>query len=158
MAVDDAGKLVGVAVKPEHVRVAVLLDAGLERIDLMPREREEALAAFAAQQGGRQSVDASAGKAAPSLGRRLVRGVVAAVAVVLVFAVGIVGYWLYYVTSAGDAFDAVGMEINNVMPAAANLWGCEQLEARFGGSNAPYGCTAADYTSWKTAVPSKIKS
>ena len=158
MAVDDAGKLVGVAVKPEHVRVAVLLDAGLERIDLMPREREDALAAFAAQQGGRQSVAAPAAEAAPSVGRRLLRGLVAAVAVVLVFAVGIVGYWLYYVTSAGDAFDAVGMEINNVMPAAANLWGCEQLEARFGGSNAPYGCTAADYTSWKTAVPSKIKS
>jgi hypothetical protein len=49
------------------------------------------------------------------------------------------------------------MEINNMMPEPLNLWGCTQLEARFGGDRAPFGCTAADYTSWKTAA-TKTKS
>lgn len=158
MAVDDQGKVMGVAVKPEHVGVPVLLDSGLERIELTAQEREEALAAFYVQQAGRGSAALPAEKAAPSLGKRLLRGSLAFVAVLLVFAVGLVGYWFYYVTSAGDAFDSVGMEINNIMPAPANLWGCQQLEARFGGERAPYGCTADDYTSWKTAPATKTKS
>ena len=158
MAVDGNGKVVGVAVKPEHVGVPILLDGGLERIDLMDREREAALAAFHAQQEGRGAAPVPAEKAGPSVGKRLLRGVVALVAVLALFAVGIVGYWLYYVTSAGDAFDSIGMEINNLMPEPANLWGCEQLEARFGDERAPFGCTASDYTSWRTAPATKIKS
>jgi hypothetical protein len=153
MAVDSEGKVVGVAVVSEHCDVPVLLDRGLERIELTEQERDAVYAALDAQQAARPVADTKA-----KGGLNVWRGVLGGLGVLLLILVGAVGYWLYYVTSGPNAFDSVGMEINNIMPEPINYWGCEQLEARFGNSNAPYGCTASDYTSWKTAAPSKIKS
>jgi len=156
MAVDGDGRTVGVAVTSEYSNVPVLLDSALERVELTDREREAVLAALAAQQGERrmQGAAETSRKAKPNIWR----GVLAGLGVLLLMALGALGYWLYYVTSGPDAFDSVGMEINNIMPEAINLWGCSQLEARFGDGNAPYGCTASDYVSWKTARGGKIKS
>ena len=52
-------------------------------------------------------------------------------------------------TSAGSQFTSPAMDINNMMPAPLNRWGCDQLKKRFGDQRAPFGCTASDYTSWK---------
>ncbi|UJW87179.1 hypothetical protein [Devosia sp. SL43] len=153
MAVSSDGRTVGVAVVSEHCNVPVLLDRALERIDLTERERDAVYATLDAQQRAPEVVE-SKGKGGPNIWR----GVLGGLGVLLLMLIGAVGYWLYYVTSGPDAFDSVGMEINNIMPEAINLWGCTQLEARFGDSNAPYGCTASDYMSWKTVQPSKIKS
>lgn len=157
MAVDDQGKIVGVAVKSEHADLPLLLDSGLERLQLSDAERQLALASFDTQQEGRGAA-ALVAQAKPSRGRAALRGLLAGGSVLVLLLLGLVGYWYYYVTAAPDAFDSVGMEINNLMPEPINLWGCTQLEARFGDDNAPYGCTAADYTSWKTAPTTKTKS
>ena len=156
MAVNDSGVLVGVAAQGEHGNVPILLDSELQRLELSDRERQQALAAFDAQQQGRSYSEPAATKVAPK--RSPWRGLLAGVGVLVVMALGLVGYWLYYVTVAPDAFDSIGMEINNVMPGPVNYWGCQQLEARFGAERAPFGCVAEDYTSWKTATKTKIKS
>jgi hypothetical protein len=156
MARDAKGKVFGVAVKSEHVGLPVLLDSGLERLELDDAERQLALSTFDVEQEGRGSLAANV-PAKPSAGRRALRGLLAGVGVLVLLIGGLVGYWVYYVTSGGDAFETLGMEINNMMPEPLNLWGCEQLEARFGGGRAPFGCTADDYTSWKTAT-TKTKS
>jgi hypothetical protein len=69
--------------------------------------------------------------------------------VLLLIVVGVVGFWLWYVTTSPTAFQSPGMDINNLMPAPLNEWGCEQLKKRFGQDRAPFGCVADDYTSWK---------
>lgn len=150
MAADAEGKAVGVAVKAEHMGLPVLLDSKLERIGLTEIERQKALEAFHAEQERRGGIKPVAPPAKPSPMRSLLIGLKATVVVVVVLAICGVGYWYYYVTSGPNAFDSLGMEINNVMPEPINLWGCTQLEARFGDERAPYGCTAADYSSWKT--------
>ena len=157
MAVDEQGRVFGVAVKSEHVDLPILLDSGLERLALSDIERQSALESLDAQQAGRGAAAAEAAKP-PSRGKAALRGLLAGGGVLVLLVLGLAGYWVYYVTSAGDAFDSVGMELNNLMPGPVNLWGCSQLEARFGDERAPYGCTADDYTSWKTAVPTKTKS
>ena len=63
--------------------------------------------------------------------------------------VGLGGYWLWYVTAAPSQFTSPAMDINNMMPGPINKWGCAQLQERFGDQNAPFGCTAGDYRSWK---------
>ncbi len=156
MAVDERGKVFGVAVQSEHVAMPVLLDRELGRLELAEPERQLALAAFDVQQGGRSAV-AAAAQTKLSPGRRALRGLVAGGSVLVLLVVGIVGYWLYYATSATDAFDSLGIEINNLMPQPLNMWACTQLEARFGDERAPFGCVADDYVSWKTA-PTKTKS
>lgn len=150
MGLDAKGKAFGVAVKSEHVSLPVLLDGGLERLELSEAERQLALSTFDVEQESRGGLVAKA-PAKPSVGRRVLRGLLAGIGVLVLLIGGLVGYWVYYVTSGGDAFESLGMEINNMMPEPLNLWGCEQLEARFGGERAPYGCTADDYVSWKTA-------
>jgi hypothetical protein len=157
MAVDASGNVVAVAVQAEHIKLPVLLDRGLERLALSDVERRNALAAFDAEQSGRDAVVQIAA-AKPSLAKRALRGLIAVVVVLVLAAVGIGGYWLYYVTNTPDAFDSLGMEINNLMPEPLNLWGCTQLEARFGDERAPFGCVADDYQSWKTRPTSKTKS
>lgn len=157
MAVDAKGAVVGVAVKAEHVALPVLLDRGLTRLELSDAERQLALASFDAQQEGRDAA-VVVEKAKPSVAKRAMRGVIAFVAIIALFAVGIMGYWLYYVTSASDAFDQIGIEINNIMPGPLNMWGCTQLEARFGDSRAPYGCTTDDFETWRSSVGTKTKS
>ena len=154
MAVDENGAVVAVAVKAEHVAMPILLDRGLERLELSAEKRAEALAAFEAQQAERGSVQSVT---PPKRKLHILRGILVFFGIILLAIVGVLGYWLYYVTNSPDAFDDLGMEINNLMPEPVNLWGCQQLEARFGDSNAPFGCTANDYVSWKTAAPGKIK-
>ncbi|WP_449394986.1 hypothetical protein [Devosia riboflavina] len=158
IGLDETGKPVGVAVKLEHVAIPVLLDRNLERVELTDIEREQALAAFDAEQQQRGARLAANPPPKTKRGPNIVRGLLAGGAVLVLAVVAFFGFWLYYVTVAPDAFDAVGIEINNVMPEPLNTWGCEQLYARFGDGNAPYGCTADDYVSWKVAkTASKVK-
>lgn len=147
IAIDETGKPAGVAVIAEGVAVPVLLDAGLERLDLSATEREAALAAFDAEQSARAAQIAPAEK--PKRKLHILRGIVAGLAVIVFAALAVIGYWLYYVTAAPDAFDSAGMEINNLMPEPVNRWGCAQLQARFGDKRAPFGCTAKDFVSWR---------
>lgn len=145
---DAAGIPHGYAVKHEAVDIPVLLDRGLERIDLTPEERSQLLAVIAAEEsaGGTPPPKSGAVKSAMSGFLTTMRRLLLLIIVVII---GAVGYWLYYVLASTNSHDQIGMEMNNMMPAAVNEWACGQLELRFGDRNAPYGCTAADYTSWK---------
>lgn len=148
LATNDLGETVGVGVQLEQASSPMLLDAGLERLELTEPERRAALEAFRAEQAQRSAPvppESETKKRKPAY----LRGLLAGLGVILLFVVGALGYWLYYVTAAPDAFDSIGMEINNLMPEPINAWGCEQLEARFGQERAPFGCTASDYQSWK---------
>lgn len=156
--VDETGKPVGVAVKLDHVAIPVLLDRNLARVEMTDLERQAALAAFDAEQEQRGARLAANPPPKKSRGVNVMRGLLAGAGVLVLAVVAFFGFWLYYVTRAPDAFDAIGIEINNIMPEPLNTWGCEQLYARFGDGNAPYGCTADDYVSWKVAkAASKVK-
>ncbi|MBN9331861.1 hypothetical protein [Devosia sp.] len=158
IGLDETGKPVGFAVKLENVAIPVLLDRNLERVELTDVERNAALAAFEAEQEQRGAQLAANPPPKAKRGPNIVRGLLAGGAVLVLAVVAFFGFWLYYVTVAPDAFDAVGIEINNIMPEPLNTWGCEQLYARFSDSNAPFGCTADDYVSWKVAKPAgKVK-
>jgi hypothetical protein len=143
MVADDQGNAVAVAVLHERAARPVLLDAGLLRLDMTAHERRAMLA----------SIGEPAFAVAPAVkaksGFHPWRGLAAGLGVLLLIAIGALGYWLWYVTSADNQFDSLGMEINQMMPVAVNAWGCDQLEQRFKKDRAPYGCTAEDYTSWK---------
>lgn len=155
---DETGKQVGVAVKLEQVHLPILLDSKLERVELTDVERQAALAAFDAEQAQRGAQLAAMPPAGKGRGASLLRGLKAAGVVLVLAVVGFFGFWLYYVLKAPDAFDPIGIEINNIMPEPLNTWGCEQLYARFGNERAPYGCAADDFTSWKVAKPQgKVK-
>lgn len=149
----------GVAVKSEHVPVPVLLDRELSRLDLSEADRQLALERFDAQQATRGNlVQPVPVKPKVSGGKAALRGLLAGGAVLLLMVIGIFGYWVYYATSAGDAFDSIGIEINNLMPQPLNDWACTQLYQRFGNERAPFGCVSTeDWTSWKVA-PTKVKS
>lgn len=149
LATDDKGETVGVAVKLEHVAVPVLLDSKLERLELTDTERRAALTAFDAEQATRSAPVTPAEVEKQKRKGSVLRAVLVFFAIIALAIVAVAGYWLYYVTSAPDAFDSFGMEINAMLPEQVNAWGCTQLEARFGETRAPYGCTAADYQSWK---------
>lgn len=158
IGLDETGKPVGVAVKLDHVAIPILLDGNLERVELTDIERQAALAAFDAEQEQRGAKLAANPPPKAKRGPNIVRGLLAGGAVLVLAVVAFFGFWLYYVTTAPDAFDAIGIEINNIMPEPLNTWGCEQLYARFGDGNAPYGCTADDFVSWKVAkTASKVK-
>ena len=140
---------VALAVWHGNTALPVLLDDQLERIDLSNEERAQALASIApmvasqAQEGS--STVGAAIKKQPGLLRRLGTFV----AIVAVIIVAVFGYWLWYVTAAPSQFNSPGMDLNNMMPAALNEWGCARLQERFADGPAPFGCTAADYRSWK---------
>lgn len=141
---DDKGKLIGVGVKHPDSPLPALLDEGLARISLTERERREALAQLA--------VTAEAAPAAAPAKKRMpapLRVILGVVVMLVVMAVAAGGYWLWYVTSSNNRFDALGMEINAILPEPLNAWGCDQLQQRFMKERAPFGCTAADHTSWK---------
>ncbi|MGL5012053.1 MAG: hypothetical protein ACRC6I_19470 [Paracoccaceae bacterium] len=145
---DAAGVQHGYAVKHEGANVPVLLDRGLNRIDLTAEERSQMLAVVATAEGK---------TAAPpqiTVEKRSVLSVVLAglrrVVLLTVFiVVAVVGYWLYYALAATNAFNSPGMDINNMMPEPLNAWACDRLQERFGDQNAPFGCVADDFTSWK---------
>jgi type IV secretory pathway TrbD component len=139
-------KAVGAAVRHGSTSLPVLLDNRLERIDLTEDERRAALAPVeAALQPGGGMIVLQEEKRKP----KILRGILTAVILILVIFGAVLGYWLWYVTSAPSQFNQVGMEINNILPRSMNSWGCDQLQARFGHDRAPFGCTASDYTSWK---------
>lgn len=158
IGLDEAGKQIGIAVKPDHVRLPILLDSNLDRVELTDTERQTALAAFHAEQEQRGARLAAMPPVKKSRGASIWRGLMAAGVVLVLAVVGFFGFWLYYVLKAPDAFDPIGIEINNIMPEPLNTWGCQQLHARFGHERAPYGCAADDFTSWKVARPAgKVK-
>lgn len=141
------GKAIGMAVRHGNTALPVLLDDRLQRVELTDAERAAALAPLAHQQAGDQSVPVLIEEArrTVSIWKRLQLFL----GVLLLIVVGVVGFWLWYVMSSPTQFQSPGMDINNLMPAPLNEWGCEQLKKRFGQDRAPFGCVAADYTSWK---------
>ena len=140
------GKPVGLAVRHGKTALPVLLDNHLQRVSLTDDERTTALAPFADRDAnGQQPVLVDAPKKSISVWKRLQ----IFFGVLLLIVVGVLGFWLWYVTSSDTQFQSPGMDINNLMPAPLNEWGCDQLKKRFGQDRAPFGCVAADYTSWK---------
>jgi len=147
--VGDAGSHpVALAVWHGATSLPVLLDDRLERIEMTPEERRQALEPLYASAAA-AGYGAAAAVPAPGKGLSLARRLGLALLVVLLIVGAIFGYWLWYVTSAPSQYNSPGMDINNMMPEALNRWGCDQLKARFGDGLAPFGCTAADYQSWK---------
>ena len=145
---ENGSNLVALAVRHGDTSLPVLLDDRLQRIDMSEQERTDALApllASANANGGLRTATAAPARKGLSLARRL--GLF--LAVILLIVAGIFGYWLWYVTSAPSQFNSPGMDINNMLPEALNRWGCDQLQKRFADGPAPFGCTAADYRSWK---------
>lgn len=140
---------VALAVWHGETPLPVLLDDQLERIDLSEQERAEALASLepVLANGGQEGVSApgAAVTKAPSLARRLATFV----AILAFIVVATLGYWLWYVTSAPSQFNSPGMDLNNMMPAALNEWGCARLQERFADGPAPFGCAGDDFRSWK---------
>jgi hypothetical protein len=108
------------------------------------------LAAIAAAEGAAKPPQAPVmpGEGQSALGI-LLTGLRRAVWLTALIVTGVLGYWLYYALAATNAFDEIGMEINNMLPAPMNEWACDKLQLRFGDQRAPYGCTAADFVSWK---------
>lgn len=151
VGLDETGKPVGVAVRLDHMQMPVLLDSGLQRVELMDSERRSALEAYTEEQAQRGAVAEASAPAKPKGMNRVLRGLLAGGGVIVLAVVAFFGFWLYYVLAAPDAFDSIGIEINNLMPEPLNTWGCEQLYERFGDERAPFGCTAGDYVSWKVA-------
>lgn len=145
--IDDAGVEHGYAVKHEAVAIPVLLDRALQRIELTPEERKPLLDLIATSK-----TPAPPTRAKTAL-RKFFSGLVASlrriVLVLLLLAMGVLGYWFYYVLAGTNAHDQLGMQINNVTPKTVNKWACGKLHLRFVSKNAPFGCTAADHTSWK---------
>ncbi|OLP49224.1 hypothetical protein [Allorhizobium taibaishanense] len=141
------GKPVGLAVRHANAALPVLLDDRLNRLPLTDEERSVALAPFAPllEAGQKQGL----GRGRKAMAASLWKGLQVFLSVLLLFAVGAIGFWLWYVTTSDTQFQSPGMDINNAMPAPINAWGCEQLKKRFGHENAPFGCAAADFRSWK---------
>ncbi len=139
------GKTVALAVWHGSTALPVLLDERLERIDMTAGERATILAPLGAELAAHPPELVAQGKKGPSIKARLARFVL----VILLIIGGVIGYWLWYVTSAASQFTSPGMDINNMMPAPLNRWGCDQLKKRFGDQRAPFGCVASDFTSWK---------
>jgi hypothetical protein len=139
-----SGKPIGLAIRHGKTGLPVLLDNRLERVSLTDEERRAALAPFA-QDNGEQPVLVDTPNKTVSVWRRLQMFF----GVLILIVAGVFGFWLWYVTSSGTQFQSPGMDINNLMPGPLNEWGCDQLKKRFGQERAPFGCVAADYTSWK---------
>ena len=57
--------------------------------------------------------------------------------------------WYWYVTSDANPHDDKGTELNALMPARMNAWGCAQLRQRFPQTTAPVGCKADDGVNWQ---------
>ncbi|NTE88269.1 hypothetical protein [Agrobacterium rubi] len=139
------GKLLGVAVRHGNTALPVLLDNRLQRIELTDEERTAALAPFVHQAG----IDDMPVIHAPKKTMSVWKGLQIFFGTLLVLMVGMLGFWLWYVTTSPTQFQSPGMDINNIMPAPINRWGCDQLQKRFGDDRAPFGCAAADHMSWR---------
>ncbi|WP_413785991.1 hypothetical protein RMR16_016910 [Agrobacterium sp. rho-13.3] len=140
------GKPVGLAVRHGKTALPVLLDSGLQRVSLTNEEWTAALAPFEAlYDDGQKPVVVDTLNKTMSIWKRLQ----IFLGVLVLIIVGVFGFWLWYVTISDTQFQSPGMDINNLMPAPLNEWGCSKLKNRFGQDRAPFGCVAADYTSWK---------
>ncbi|MET3927952.1 hypothetical protein [Devosia sp. 2618] len=148
LATDADGLMYGLAVQHERAALPILLDSKLMRLDMTDAERKVALAGLGETQVPWSEFQVAT-KAPAQKKRNPLRVLMGLLIAIVLIAALVMGYWLWYVTSAGNAFDAVGIELNNMMPGPVNAWGCEQLQARFGDERAPFGCTADDYTSWR---------
>lgn len=140
---------IALAVWHGNTALPVLLDDQLERIDLSNEERAQALASIAPMVASQAQEASSTAGAAIKKQPGLLRRLGTFVAIVAVIIIAVFGYWLWYVTAAPSQFNSPGMDLNNMMPAAVNEWGCARLQERFADGPAPFGCTAADYRSWK---------
>ena len=140
---------IALAVWHGNTALPVLLDDQLERIDLSNEERAQALASIAPMVASQVQEASSPAGAAIKKQPGLLRRLGTFVAIVAVIIVAVFGYWLWYVTASPSQFNSPGMDLNNMMPAAVNEWGCARLQERFADGPAPFGCTAADYRSWK---------
>lgn len=140
---------IALAVWHGNTALPVLLDDQLERIDLSNEERAQALASIAPMVASQAQEASSTAGAAIKKQPGLLRRLGTFVAIVAVIVIAVFGYWLWYVTAAPSQFNSPGMDLNNMMPAAVNEWGCARLQERFVDGPAPFGCTAADYRSWK---------
>ena len=140
---------IALAVWHGNTALPVLLDDQLERIDLSNEERAQALASIAPMVASQVQEASSPAGAAIKKQPGLLRRLGTFVAIVAVIIIAVFGYWLWYVTAAPSQFNSPGMDLNNMMPAAVNEWGCARLQERFADGPAPFGCTAADYRSWK---------
>lgn len=150
VVIGNTGKQdVALAVLHGNSALPVLLDDQLERIDLTEQERAEALASLAPMVAHETQEAAAAQAASMNKGPGLLRRLGTFVAILAVIIVAVMGYWLWYVTSAPSQFNSPGMDINNMLPTALNEWGCARLQERFSDGLAPFGCAAADYQSWK---------
>ncbi|MBB3135456.1 hypothetical protein FHS26_003201 [Rhizobium pisi] len=138
------GKAIGLAVRHGNTALPVLLDARLQRVELTDDERSAALAPMARQQERAPALIEEPRRSA-SIWKRLQ----VFLGMLLLIVIGAAGFWLWYITSSTTPFQSPGMDINNLMPAPLNEWGCEQLKKRFGQDRAPFGCVADDFTSWK---------
>jgi len=141
------GKAVGLAVRHGDTALPVLLDDRLQRIDLTDEERATALAPFVNQREDGRSAPLLIEEPRKTVSIR--RRLLAFSGMLFLIVVGVLGFWLWYVTSSPTQFQSPGMDVNNLMPAPLNRWGCDQLKKRFGQDRAPFGCTAGDYMSWK---------
>jgi hypothetical protein len=70
------------------------------------------------------------------------------VVLVVAFCFIICGKWYFYVTSDGNVYDEIGIQLNSRMPLPLRKWGCDQLQARFPQSLPPYGCSATNGLGW----------
>ncbi len=139
------GKLLGLAVRHGNTALPILLDDRLQRVALTEDERTLALAPFA----NNASIDDTPAIHPPKKTMSALKGLQIFFGTMLLLIVGLFGFWLWYVTTSPTQFQSPGMDINNMMPAPLNRWGCDQLKKRFGEDRAPFGCAAEDHMSWK---------
>ena len=139
------GKLLALAVRHGNTGLPVLLDDRLQRVALTDDERTTALAPFA----NHASIDDTPVIDVPKKTMSAWKGLQIFFGTLLLLIVGMCGFWLWYVTTSPTQFQSPGMDINDMMPAPLNRWGCDQLKKRFGDDRAPFGCAAADHMSWK---------
>jgi hypothetical protein len=62
--------------------------------------------------------------------------------VVILVAIGVIGYWLYATYTIASADDEFWVKVNSNMPAPLRHWSCGQVKARVNTPQAPEGCTA----------------
>lgn len=140
---------IALAVWQKNSPLPVILDDRLERIELTEAERAQALSAIAPDTSPTPAPQTTKTPPQESASASALQGIKAFGIIILLMIVGLGGYWLWYVTAAPSQFTSPAMDINNLMPGPINKWGCAQLQKRFGDQNAPFGCTAGDYKSWK---------
>ncbi|MBP2547573.1 tetrahydromethanopterin S-methyltransferase subunit G [Neorhizobium galegae] len=146
---EEGNTPVALAVRHPAAPLPVLLDSDLERIDLTDQERSALIGAEEIGDTAEQPVQLSQTKQYRKPGQTIGQRIGVFFGVLLMIFVGVIGYWLWYVLASPSQFNSPGMDLNHMMPAPINRWGCERLQSRFGSERAPFGCTAPDHMNWK---------